>query len=102
MIHSDLEFLKQLRGQGKINKRHAKYVNFLEQFSYVIRKMELYVNDVDFGKIFALYANLANGEYFRHEGFLSKEKRLCVLKGSIKELLVREAHEGGLMRHFGE
>jgi len=32
--------------------------------------------------------------------FLKKNK-LCVLKGSMRELFVNEAHEGGLMRHFG-
>ena len=31
----------------------------------------------------------------------SKKKRLCVPKGSMKRLLVKEAHVGGLMGHFG-
>ena len=33
--------------------------------------------------------------------FLVKDKRLCVPKSSIREVLVKEAHEGGLMGHFG-
>ena len=37
VIHSDHEFLKYLKGQGKLNKRHAKWVEFLEQFPYVIK-----------------------------------------------------------------
>ncbi|RDY09810.1 Retrovirus-related Pol polyprotein, partial [Mucuna pruriens] len=37
VIHSDHESLKHLRGQGKLSKRHAKYVKFLEQFPYVIK-----------------------------------------------------------------
>lgn len=37
MIHSDHESLKYLKGQGKLNKRHAKWVEFLEQFPYVIK-----------------------------------------------------------------
>ncbi|RDX65409.1 hypothetical protein CR513_55937, partial [Mucuna pruriens] len=52
---------------------------------------ELYINDEDFCEIFALCATLTNRGYFRHEGFLFKEKRLCVSKGSIRELLVNEA-----------
>ena len=37
VIHSDHESLKNLKAQGKLNKRHAKWVKFLEQFLYVIR-----------------------------------------------------------------
>ena len=37
MIHSDHESLKYLKGQGKLNKRHAKWVEFVEQFPYVIK-----------------------------------------------------------------
>ncbi|CAI8596365.1 unnamed protein product [Vicia faba] len=29
--------LKNLKGQGKLNKRHAKWIEFLEQFFYVIQ-----------------------------------------------------------------
>jgi len=36
-IHSDHEFLKYLKGQSKLNKRHAKWVEFIEQFPYVIK-----------------------------------------------------------------
>ncbi|RDX69980.1 hypothetical protein CR513_50831, partial [Mucuna pruriens] len=37
-----------------------------------------------------------------HDGFLFKGKKLCVPMSSIRQLLVKEAHEGGLMDHFGE
>ena len=37
VILSDHESLKYLKGQGKLNKRHAKWVEFLEQFPYVIK-----------------------------------------------------------------
>jgi len=36
-IHSDHESLKYLKGQHKLNKRHAKWMKFLEQFPYVIK-----------------------------------------------------------------
>jgi len=36
VIHSDQESLKYIKCQGKLNKRHAKWVEFLEQFPYVI------------------------------------------------------------------
>ena len=35
--HSDHESLKHLKGQGKLNRRHAKWVEFIENFPYVIK-----------------------------------------------------------------
>ena len=37
VIHSDHESLKHLKGQSKLSKRHARWVEFLEQFQYVIK-----------------------------------------------------------------
>ncbi|XP_052483420.1 uncharacterized protein LOC128038888, partial [Gossypium raimondii] len=37
VIHTDHESLKYLKGQHKLNKRHAKWVEFLESFPYVIK-----------------------------------------------------------------
>ncbi|XP_012472427.1 uncharacterized protein LOC105789600 [Gossypium raimondii] len=37
VIHTDHEALKHLRGQTKLNKCHAKWVEFLESFPYVIK-----------------------------------------------------------------
>lgn len=37
MIHTDHESLKHLKGQHKLNKRHARWVEFIETFPYVIR-----------------------------------------------------------------
>jgi len=39
--------------------------------------------------------------FFIQDGFLFKGKRICVPQSSIRQSLVREAHEGGLMGHFG-
>ena len=36
MIHSDNELLKHLKGQGNLSRRHAKWVEFIETFLYVI------------------------------------------------------------------
>ncbi|KAG8501187.1 hypothetical protein CXB51_003299 [Gossypium anomalum] len=37
VIHTDHEALKHLKGQTKLNKRHAKWVKYLESFPYVIK-----------------------------------------------------------------
>uniref|UniRef100_A0A2N9I6V5 RNA-directed DNA polymerase n=1 Tax=Fagus sylvatica TaxID=28930 RepID=A0A2N9I6V5_FAGSY len=37
VIHTDHESLKHLKGQQRLNKRHAKWVEFIETFPYVIR-----------------------------------------------------------------
>ena len=62
---------------------------------------ELYPNDIDFGDSYVACENGFNDKFYRHNHFLFKEDKLCMLKYSICELLVRESHEGGLMGHFG-
>ncbi|KAL4387197.1 hypothetical protein GQ457_09G017570 [Hibiscus cannabinus] len=37
VIHTDHESLKWLNGQGKLSKRHARWVEFIETFPYVIK-----------------------------------------------------------------
>ena len=36
VIHTDHELLKHLKGQHKLNKRHARWMEFVETFPYVI------------------------------------------------------------------
>ncbi|XP_040967125.1 uncharacterized protein [Gossypium hirsutum] len=37
VIHSDHKALKHIKGQHKLNRRHAKWVEYLESFPYVIK-----------------------------------------------------------------
>jgi hypothetical protein len=37
VIHSDHESLKHLRTQNKLNRRYAKWAEFIESFPYVIK-----------------------------------------------------------------
>jgi len=37
VIHSDHEALKYLKGQAKLNRRHAKWVEFIETFPFVVK-----------------------------------------------------------------
>ncbi|OMO90520.1 reverse transcriptase [Corchorus capsularis] len=79
VIHTDHESLKYLRGQQKLNKRHAKWSEFIESFPYVVRYKQ--------GKENVVADALS--------------RRLCVPSCSLRILLMRESHEGGLMGHFG-
>ncbi|RDX88532.1 hypothetical protein CR513_29858, partial [Mucuna pruriens] len=98
VIHSNHEALKHLRGQGNLNKKHTKWVEFLEQFPYVIKHKQGNTNLVPF----AICVHMTFNDFFRHDGFLFKGKKLCVPMNSIRQLLVRETHEGVLVGHFGE
>ena len=37
VIHSDHESLKHIKSQAKLNRRHAKWVEFIETFPYFIK-----------------------------------------------------------------
>ncbi|RDX63417.1 hypothetical protein CR513_58152, partial [Mucuna pruriens] len=58
---------------------------------------DLYVIDDDFKNIYDNSVVLVNGGFFWHEFFYLK-KNVCI---SIRELLPKDAYEGGLMSHFG-
>ncbi|KAL4375796.1 hypothetical protein GQ457_02G026700 [Hibiscus cannabinus] len=115
-------------GQHKLNKRHAKWVEFLESFPSVIHYKkgkenvvadalsrryvllnyldshligfayirELYGNDPDFCEKFNACEKCAVGKFYRHDGYLFKENRICIPQGSMRDILLREAHEGTL------
>ncbi|KAA3464163.1 Transposon Ty3-I Gag-Pol polyprotein [Gossypium australe] len=88
VIHSDHEALKHIKGHHKLNKRHAKWVKYLKSFPYVIKYKKGKDNIV------------ADALSRRYKGFLFKEGKLCIPQSSIRDLLVHEAHSGGLMGHF--
>ncbi|CAL9085529.1 unnamed protein product, partial [Musa textilis] len=117
----------------KLSRRHAKRVEFIESFPYIIKYKQgkenviadalsrryaliskldakllvfeyikdLYNSDYDFANVYEACKKESFDKFFRRDGFLFKENKLCVPQCSIRELLVREAHSGGLMRYFG-
>lgn len=44
---------------------------------------------------------MAFNKSYTYNGFLFKESGMCVLNRSLRELLVPEAHSGGLIEQFG-
>ena len=61
----------------------------------------LYENDNDFATIYGACEKSTFGKFYRQDWYLFKENKLCVRSSYMRDLLVREAHNGGLMRHFG-
>ena len=134
IIHSDHKALKHIRTQTNLNRRHAKWVEFIESFPYIIKhkngkenviadalsRRYTMLSQLDF-KIFGLhtlkdqYVNDAAfhdivlhckegkpwGKFHMQDGFLFRANKLCIPVGSVRLLLLQEAHGGGLMGHFG-
>ena len=105
----------------KLNKRHARWVEYIESFPYVIHYKQgkenvvadalsrrytlistldtkllgleyikdLYVNDSDFSSIYEACEKTTFGKFYRHNGYLFCENRLCVPMSSLRELLVK-------------
>ena len=98
-----------MKGQGKLHKRHAKWVEFIKPFPYAIKYKqgkenvvpdalsrsyalistlnakllgfeyikELYVNDPDFSNVFNVCKKVSFGKFYRYDGFLFSENKLC-------------------------
>ena len=70
-MHADHESLKHLKGQGKLDKRHAKWVEFIEAFPYVIKYKQGKENVVadtlsrSYALISTLNAKLLGFEYIK-------------------------------------
>ncbi|XP_071917089.1 uncharacterized protein [Coffea arabica] len=62
---------------------------------------DLYAADLDFGEIFTTLPRVTCEHYSMSQGFLYYKGKLCIPMCSMRLLLVREAHGGGLMGHFG-
>jgi len=62
---------------------------------------DIYPHDSEFIDIYNACTKFSTNGYFKDYGYLFKKKRLCVPKCSIRDLLVRHAHDGGLIGHFG-
>ena len=61
---------------------------------------ELYADNHDFSIEYQACEKTAVGKYFRHDGYLFRENKLCVPNCSLRDLLVRESHGGGFDEAF--
>ncbi|KAL4333067.1 hypothetical protein GQ457_07G006290 [Hibiscus cannabinus] len=97
VIHTNHEALRYITGQNKLNKRHAKWVEFLESFPYVIRYKK--------GK-----ENVVADALSRRYAFLSYLDSHLIGFAYIRESYPDDpdfrdkfyaCEKGGLMGHFG-
>ncbi|RDX93434.1 Retrovirus-related Pol polyprotein from transposon 17.6, partial [Mucuna pruriens] len=110
---------RHLKGQGKLKKRHAKWLEFIKQFSYVIKYKKGKENVVAYAYVLStLNVKLLGFEYVKelyviHPDFshIYVVKRMYIMSSirmmtfCLKEisfvcLKVLYTHGGGLMRHF--
>jgi hypothetical protein len=87
VIHSDHKSLKHIRSQGKLNRRHAKWVEFIEYFSYVIKHKKGKEN-VIVDALSRRYALLTQLDY-----------KIFVLE-IIKDLYVHDADFKDVLLHY--
>src|SRR2546421_8029526 len=62
---------------------------------------DVHVDDLHFENVYVVCEIGAFNSFYRQDGFLFKGDKLCMPRCSMRELLVLEAHCGGLMGHFG-
>jgi hypothetical protein len=133
ILHSDHEAFKYFNSQQKLNKRHAKWSEFLQAYSFSIKHKAiklnqvadalsrrhsllnaiqvqvlgfdvikgLYKDDPDFGYAWKKCSNGLGNHFLMQDGFLFKNNHLCIPQCSLREAIIKEAHEGGLAGHFG-
>ena len=77
-----------------LNSLSAKLLGF----EYV---KELYANVSNFVDVFATSDKGSFDKFYKHDGYLLMENKFCVPNSSMHELLVKKAHNGGLVGHFG-
>jgi hypothetical protein len=130
VIHFDHGSLKHIRGQAKLNKCHAKWVEFIKTFSYIIKHKkgkdnvivdaisrtynmlsQLDHNFFDLESIKELYAtdfyfkdayeNCREGRIWNKYVLHDRANKFFVPASSIRLLFLQEARGGGLLGHFG-
>ena len=95
-----------IREKRKIMKSHfatkedIKRALLLKQSFYLLLSKETSLSTATIPALETIPPKAQDGFYIA-TGYLFKEGRLCIPQGSIRKLLVKKSHEGGLIGHFG-
>lgn len=84
-----------------LSRRHTLFCSLGAQILGFDNIRDLYALDEHFSPIYESCGKKAQDGFYLAEGYLFKEGKLCIPQGTIRKLLVKESHEGGLMGHFG-
>ncbi|XP_031131787.1 uncharacterized protein LOC116033168 [Ipomoea triloba] len=107
ILHTDHEALKHLKGQGKLNKIHAKWLEFIKAFPYKIAYKKGTENKVAdalsrrYTLLATLHAKFLGFDFIKSLYASDTENRVCIPNCSLRVSLISESHGGGLMGHFG-
>lgn len=82
-------------------KRYSLLVTLDARFLGFEALKSYYVTDIGCCDLFLKSTGGPEGDFVLQEGFIFKCNRLCIPKHAIREMLVREAHGGGMAGHFG-
>jgi hypothetical protein len=80
VLYSDNQALQFITRHKKLNQRHAKWIEFMKNFTFVIKHISGNANK---------------------DGLLFKGFQLCIPKCSMRENLLKEQHNGALAGNFG-
>ncbi|GJR25792.1 transposon ty3-G gag-pol polyprotein [Tanacetum coccineum] len=101
VIQTDHEALKYFNNQNSISRMHAHWMEYLQQFTFVIKhkagtkNKDLYASDDDFLELWKQNeTGIPGGLYLVQDGFLFFKARLCIPRGSLRKHLIQELHGG--------
>ena len=139
VLYFDNHALQYIMQQPKLNQKHAKWVEFLQSFTFVLKHIsgqsnrvvdalsrrnliiqenqvqvlgfeylrDLYETDSDFKSAYRACKNPVEvsrelwTEYMLQDGLLFKNSKLCIPSCSMRENMIQEKHNGGMVGHFG-
>jgi hypothetical protein len=138
VLYRDNHALQFITQQGNLNQKHAKWVEYMQKFTFVIKHIygtankvvgalsrkclilqefrvktlgfdnlkDMYIDDPYFKDTYEECENPVLQyrsqwiKYLIQDGLWFKGNQLCIPKSSMRENLLKEKHNGGLVGHF--